>query len=86
MRFDPKTRRALSLVSGLGFSIAFCLGLSILAGVWIDNRLHTRPVFLLVGILVGFFAAGSILYGLVKPRREDRQPTCPGNGNEGHQG
>ena len=84
MRLDPKTRRALSLVSGLGFSIAFCLGLSMLAGVWMDNRLHTRPVFLLVGILVGFFAVASILYGLVKPTREDRQSTCPSDENEGH--
>ena len=71
MRLDPKTRRALSLVSGLGFSIAFCLGVSIFAGVWLDERFHSRPVFVLLGVLFGLFGAGSILYGLTKPDRRD---------------
>ncbi len=72
MKLDPKTRRALSLVTGLGFSIAFCLGGSILVGVWLDDRLHSRPVFVLGGVLFGLFGAGSIIYSLAKPRRRDK--------------
>ena len=71
MRLDPKTRHALSMVTGLGFSIAFCLSVSILAGVWLDDRLHSRPVFVLGGVLFGLFGAGSIIYSLAKPRRRN---------------
>ena len=71
MRLDPKTRHALSMVTGLGFSIAFCLGVSILAGVWLDDRLHSRPVFVLGGVLLGLFGAGSIIYSLARPRRRN---------------
>ena len=71
MKLDPKTRHSLSLVSGLGFSIAFCLGVSILGGVWLDERLQSRPVFVLGGILFGLFGAGSIIYSLARPRRRN---------------
>jgi putative Ca2+/H+ antiporter (TMEM165/GDT1 family) len=72
MRLDPKTRRALSMVSGLGFSIAVCLGGSIWAGVWLDDRFNSRPIFVLAGILFGLFGAGSIMYSLAKPRRDSK--------------
>jgi putative Ca2+/H+ antiporter (TMEM165/GDT1 family) len=68
MRLDPKTRRSLRLVSGLGFSIAFCIGVSILGGVWLDERLQSRPIFVLAGILFGLFGAASIMYSLARPR------------------
>ena len=77
MRLDPKTRRSLTLVSGLGFSIAFCLGVSIFAGVWLDERFQSRPLFLIVGILFGLFGAGSIIYGLAKPDRSNEAVARP---------
>jgi len=64
MRLDPHTIRAMQAVSGLGCSIAFCLGGSILAGYWADQRLHTRPVLVLVGVLLGFLGSGAIIYNL----------------------
>lgn len=83
MRLDPKTRQALSLVTGLGFSIAFCLGGSILAGVWLDDRFHSRPVFVLLGVLFGLFGAGSIIYSLAKPRRRNNSlPRSEGSERE----
>jgi len=67
MRLDPKTLRAMSLVSGLGFSIAVCLIGGILAGHWADDQLHTRPLFLMVGILFGLFGAAAVIYSLLVP-------------------
>lgn len=81
MRLDPKTRRALSMVSGLGFSIAICLGGSIWAGVWLDDRFNSRPVFVLGGILFGLFGAGSIMYSLAKPRRGRKATPRPDDGD-----
>ena len=79
MRLDPQTRRALTMVSGLGFSIAFCLGVSILGGVWLDDRFHTRPLVILIGIVFGLLGAASVIYELMKPRR--RSPAPPEDGN-----
>lgn len=69
MRLDRRTVRALSLISGLGFSIAVCVGGSVLVGFWLDERFHTRPVMVLVGIFVGLFGAASIIYHLAVPDR-----------------
>ena len=65
MRLDPRTLQAMQLVSGLGCSIAVCLGGSILAGSWADQRLHTKHIWVLVGILVGFLGSGAIIYNLM---------------------
>jgi uncharacterized membrane protein YedE/YeeE len=69
MRLDKKTIRALSMVSGLGFSIAVCLGGSILAGYWLDERLHTRHLMVIVGIFAGLFGSSAIIYRLAAPRK-----------------
>jgi len=74
MRLDADTRRALATVSGIGFSIALCLGVSIVGGLWLDERLHTRPLFILLGIGFGLFGAASIVYGLVRPERRRAPP------------
>jgi uncharacterized membrane protein YedE/YeeE len=64
MKLDPHTMRSMQAVSGLGCSIVVCLGGSILAGSWADQRLHTRPILVLVGILVGFLGSAAIIYNL----------------------
>jgi F0F1-type ATP synthase assembly protein I len=66
MRLDPQTLQAIQLVSGLGCSIAVCLGGGILAGFWADQRLHTKPWFVLAGILLGLVGSGAIIYNLMK--------------------
>jgi hypothetical protein len=74
MGLDQETRRALAMVSGLGFSIAFCLGGSLLAGLWLDDRFHTRPLFILLGVGFGLFGAASIIYRLMKPGHRSSGP------------
>ncbi len=41
----------------MGLSAAVCVGLGLLAGVLVDNALHTAPVFLLVGLALGLAVA-----------------------------
>ena len=52
--------RALALVTQVGLTIVVSLTLSLLLGLWIDDRLGTKPwatlVFTLVGIVVGSFS------------------------------
>ena len=37
----------------MGLSAAVCVGLGLLAGLLLDDALHTAPVFLLVGLALG---------------------------------
>jgi hypothetical protein len=85
---DQGTLRALAMVSGLGFAIAIPLGLLFLGGLWLDTRMGTRPLFMLLGIVVGLFVAGVIIADLLSfqqgksgrliRRRAGRQETTQG--------
>jgi F0F1-type ATP synthase assembly protein I len=62
---DRTSLRALGLVSGIGFAIAIPLGLLFLGGLWLDERLGTQPLFMMVGILLGLIAAGATIAELL---------------------
>jgi F0F1-type ATP synthase assembly protein I len=66
---DRSTIRALGMVWGLGFGIAIPFGIFFLAGLWLDNRVGTRPLFMLLGLLLGFFVAGVTIADLLKFQR-----------------
>jgi ATP synthase protein I len=62
-----------SAAAGLGFQFAASLVLFFFAGQWLDRRLGTAPVFLLVGVFVG---GGGSFYSMYRrlmnaQRRED---------------
>jgi F0F1-type ATP synthase assembly protein I len=69
MRDDParKTKPQsseldLRAFAGVGFQFAVAIVLFVLLGQWIDKKLETRPVFLLIGVFVGGTAAFYNLY------------------------
>lgn len=41
----------------LGWTMLFSLLLPLLAGIWLDNRLDTAPLFILIGATLGVLAA-----------------------------
>jgi Uncharacterized protein conserved in bacteria len=43
--------------AGAGIQLAVALVVFVLAGNWLDNRLGTSPVFVLVGVFIGGGAA-----------------------------
>jgi F0F1-type ATP synthase assembly protein I len=47
---------------GLGTTLAGSVLLGVGAGYWLDSRLDTRPVFFLVGAVLGMLAAGLHFY------------------------
>ena len=47
---------------GLGTTLAGSVLLGLGAGYWLDSRLGTRPVFFLVGAVLGMLAAGLHFY------------------------
>ena len=52
-----KKREALSLAMSLGWTMAFSLLVPLLAGIWLDRKLGTMPLFTLVGTVLGILAA-----------------------------
>ena len=55
----PRTLRLL----GLGWYIAFCLVAGIVGGLWLDQQLGLKPLFLLLGLALGLIAA---FYGTLR--------------------
>ncbi|MBI4496288.1 MAG: AtpZ/AtpI family protein [Chloroflexi bacterium] len=49
----------------LGWYVALCITVGILAGLWLDQTLNTLPLFTLVGLLLGLTAAFVGLYRMV---------------------
>lgn len=52
-----KKREALSLALNLSWTMLFSLLLPLLAGLWLDNRFDSSPLFVLIGAILGIFAA-----------------------------
>jgi F0F1-type ATP synthase assembly protein I len=52
-----KQREALSLAINLGWTMLFSLLIPLLAGIWLDRKLGTMPLFTLIGTVLGILAA-----------------------------
>jgi len=65
-------------LTGVGFYIGACIVLGTLAGLWLDGKLGTRPLFLIGGLLLGVVVAFYGLYRMLKPLMNDKQDR--GNG------
>ncbi len=61
---------ALRLV-GIGWYIALSIVIGIGGGVWLDKKLNTIPIFMLVGVVVGSVVAFYGVYKLVKPLMDE---------------
>jgi F0F1-type ATP synthase assembly protein I len=61
-RFGPGAR----LIGG-SFYIGLCILLGVLGGVWLDEKLGTRPIFILIGLLLGLIFAFWGFYQMLIP-------------------
>ena len=57
---------ALRLV-GVGFFIGSCIVLGVVVGLWLDNRLSTKPIFVIVGLILGVIIAFYGVYQMLLP-------------------
>ena len=56
---------------GLGWYVAVCIVIGVLAGLWLDRKIETSPVFLLGGTLLGVVTAFYGMYKLMAPFLQD---------------
>jgi ATP synthase protein I len=50
-------------IIGFGWFIALAILLGVMVGIWLDNKLGTRPLFIIIGLFLGLAVA---IYGAVK--------------------
>jgi F0F1-type ATP synthase assembly protein I len=65
-------RAALRLV-GIGWYIAGCIVLGVLAGLWLDDKFDTTPWLTLVGLGAGLGAVFLGIYHMLGPVMEKRE-------------
>lgn len=54
-------------LTGVGFFIGGSIVLGVVAGLWLDSRLDTSPVLVLVGLLLGIVVAFYGVYRMLLP-------------------
>jgi ATP synthase protein I len=63
--------------AGLGLQLTLSILLFLYAGQWLDRRLETAPVFLIIGVFVGagagFYAIYRKLMGDLKREEQERK-------------
>ena len=55
----------LALFSEIGLTLLVTTLLGVLIGYWVDQRLGTLPIFVVVGLLLGFGVGGYGVYRLI---------------------
>ncbi len=65
-----KVAAALRL-TGIGFFIGLSIVAGVGAGLWLDSRLKTAPIFVIIGLLMGIIVAGFGVYRMLLPLLND---------------
>lgn len=52
---------------GLGWYVGTCIFLGVVGGLWLDTKLNSKPVFVIVGLLLGIFVAFYGMYKMILP-------------------
>jgi len=63
---------ALRLV-GVGFFIGGAIVLGVGAGLWLDARLNTKPILVIVGLILGIIVAFYGVYQMLLPLLSNRR-------------
>ena len=54
-------------LAGVGFFIGGSIMLGIFAGLWLDNKLDTKPAFMIAGLVLGVVIAVYGVYQMLLP-------------------
>lgn len=60
-------------LTGVGFFIAACILMGTLAGLWLDSKLNTSPLFMIGGLVVGLAVAVYGVYQMIRPLMNNKQ-------------
>ena len=57
---------ALRLV-GVGWYVGVCIVLGVFGGLWLDNKLNTKPILVIVGLILGLSLLFTVFIGWFFP-------------------
>ena len=63
---------ALNII-GVGWFVGLSILLGVLGGLWLDSKLNTQPVFVLVGLFLGLVIAGFGVHRILVPLIRNKQ-------------
>jgi ATP synthase protein I len=58
---------------GVGFFVAASIILGVVGGNWLDGRLNSAPLFLIIGLVMGVVVAFYGVYAMLRPFLKDKQ-------------
>lgn len=58
---------------GVGFFVAGSIVLGVVGGRWLDGRLNSEPLFLIIGLVLGIMVAFYSVYAMLRPLMNDKQ-------------
>ena len=58
---------------GVGFFIGGSIVLGVAAGLWLDDKLNTKPILVIVGLLLGIIVAFYGVYQMLLPLLRDKR-------------
>ena len=64
--------RALRLL-GVGWYVGICIVLGVWGGLWLDEKLNTKPVLVIVGLVLGVITAFYGVYRMILPNIAGKQ-------------
>ncbi|MBI2849710.1 MAG: AtpZ/AtpI family protein [Chloroflexi bacterium] len=67
-----KRWEAAARLIGLGWYVGASIFLGVIGGIWLDNRLNSKPVFVILGLLLGIIVAFYGLYKMILPNLNNR--------------
>ena len=60
-------------LAGVGWYIGISIVLGVLAGLWLDNKFNTKPLLVIVGLILGVIVAFYGVYRMVLPNISKKQ-------------
>ncbi len=57
----------------MGWYIGVCIVLGVFGGLWLDNKLNTQPIMVIVGLILGIIVAFYGVYRMILPNINKRQ-------------
>ena len=58
---------------GVGWYIGSCIVLGVIGGLWLDNKFNTKPILVVVGLVLGVVVAFYGTYRMILPTIDNKQ-------------
>ena len=65
--------QAAARLVGMGWYVGGCIVLGVVGGLWLDNKFNTKPILMIIGLMLGLVVAFYGVYRMVLPNINKKQ-------------